>query len=176
MIVMESNKGFTLIELLVSLTIIGMMVSGAVAAYRRFGDSQDLISDGRAFAQTIREIQKDAQSGKRPTSTDCVKYLGRFVANTANSNVFTTGARCTNGSGVEQSFNFKDVSLGQGTTLVSPVPPVFDILFQPISGAAVIKVSGTGATSLDLVIKNGDKSYLLTITQAGAISDRPPTP
>lgn len=60
------NAGFTLIELLVSISIMILLVGGAIAGFITFRDRQLVLSDAKALQQFVRTAQAKARVRETP--------------------------------------------------------------------------------------------------------------
>lgn len=145
--------GFTLIELMVSVTVMGILVSGGIAAYRRFNDRQRVFSAGKEFVQILRQAQKRAKSGDKPDA-GCIKLDGYRVA--TNTSQVLTYALCD----------------GAQYDLISEKNFEADITFQPNVTYDFLVLAGgvNGAGIVQMGIPT--VQYEIEVTLAGSISGR----
>lgn len=166
------QKGFTLIEILIviSISVIFMVVS--YGGFRDFARRQEQTVAKRTIIQDLREAQKNASTGYKPTG--CTGTLVGFsfrVTTAANTNPvsYEISAICTNplgGADVELLLKTNTLTANiYFRTNPNPNPIVFNALGRGtnIAGSTALSVSSRNnptGVSYDLPV---------TITQSGEI-------
>ena len=148
------RRGFTLIELMIAVVLTGLLVNGALVAYRGLGERQKVKQAGMSFQTDLKSYQQKAAAGEKPAvCTDTDRLIGYRVKriNTVSYSV-TADCEVADPLGVT-------VNLPAGVNFKVGVS--FDLFFPVLSGAV------TGATTITL--ENGAYSYLVTIESSGVI-------
>ena len=97
------QRGFTLIEILVVILLIGVIVGGGVASYRRLQETKLIEGAAREAEQGIRKAQKNAEAGVKPQSwcdgsgETLVSYSIEFRGPTYPKNEYRISANCSDG-------------------------------------------------------------------------------
>ncbi len=148
-------NGFTLIEIMVAAVIIGIMSGAGVAAYRRLNDRAVVEGAAKKVEQALRETQKRAASGVKPTGCN-----GTLLAYT-----ITMG-------GV---LGPRRYMIQADCSTTDPSPQTFDLPGEtrfPSDKSVRFPVLGRGATAQTIWVQNdsGQVTYEIRVNSAGAIS------
>lgn len=164
---MNYRYGFTLIELLIVVVVMGLLLTGSLAAYSTFNTKQTLISSG----QTLKNILRDAQSRSFTGQKDCTQcgcsgspsdksLIGWKATFIAPRNVQLTGT-CGSTDFATPTYiisNSSDISFSN-----SPSP----IQFLPLARG----VSPSSTTTICLQSTKTANLYKLTVDPGGNITD-----
>lgn len=146
-------KGFTLIEILVAVGIAMLVVGGVIVNYNTYNDTQNLKQAAQTLKNNLRFAQAQALAGRKPTS-GCTTLIGFTV--TFASGSYTIQAQCTDGSAGEA----KTTTLPTGVS-VSPAPSA--LTFQAVRGSI--------AAAATMTLTSATKSYIVTVSENGDITD-----
>ena len=150
------NKGYTLLEILISTAIIMGIVGGGIAVYRNFNDRQLLINAGREFTLTLRNTQKRAQSGEKPTVCGS-ETLNGWQITAVDTTSYTIEAVCGSLTSVPET-----MELPIGITFQTPS---YQFLFTVITGRI------DNPQVISIVSEAGD-IYNVQVTAGGGIIDQ----
>ena len=124
----KRQAGFTLAELLVSLSIIVLLVSGAVYGFQSYGRYQEYEQAVAGIIGTIQQARVEARAA------DSDGAYGVHLE--ANRIVTYVGSTYTAGAASNQVYSFKNVTLTPALT-----GSATNIIFEPLTGRP--NVSGT---------------------------------
>lgn len=154
----RSNRGFSLIELLVIFSVIAVLSSGALAAYRSYSNAQILQSTANNFYDTLQSAKTQAQSQVKPSACANVT-LDNYNVSYVNVNVNVNG----NGS---YSLN---VSCGTTTAIQTEQLPAgytfTDSSGNQISGTVSFNVL-SGGIGFSPTLSSGTNSIAINIKPA----------
>lgn len=150
------KQGFTLIELIVSISILMLLVSGLLASYNNYNQSQSVGQSAQSVKANVRLAQSKALSGVKPSS-GCTELSGYTVSFTQTTYSFQ--ARCTEGLVGTAT----QLTLAQGVSF-SPVPSSFTF------GVLTRGLLNTDS-SRTMTISGFNKTYTLSIEPNGTITD-----
>lgn len=158
--------GFTLVEMLVIVLLLGVIVGGGVASYRRLNETKLVEGAARMAEQGVRVAQKNAASGVKPTGSGWCEDAGdtldsnsiEFRGPTYPKQELRISAICSDGS--ELLLETREIP--QGTRFQWNRTVAFDVL------------TGTKTPSGDTVqwVRNQDNSirYEIRISDGGSVS------
>ena len=152
----RTNVGFTLIELLVTISIISMLVIGAVAGYGNFNNKNLLKQTVLTLKNNIRLTESNASLGNKPSG--CTK-LSSYRITFAGSG-YTMVANCTNGV------------IAPTVTITYPIGVTMPALPTPNPLEFYVLSKGTNISgSTPLILSGVAGTYTLDITESGDIID-----
>ena len=151
-------RAFTLIEMMVAVTVMGIITVVGVASYRQFNERQKVVTAGKEVITLLRDTQKKAKSGERPTECDTPYrvldgYKMRVTVATSQVDII---AMCRGLDVITDT-----VLLTNDAIFSAGGEYIFNGLSGGVDGAGVITV-----TDINLV-----HSYEVEITDSGAIND-----
>lgn len=149
------KRGFTLIELLITVVIGGVLIAGAIAAYRGLGTKQKVKQAGISFQTDLKSYQQKALSGQKPIECGGGDTLSGYGISYVNAETYSVQAVCrTNNPAATQ------VSL--------PTDVVFAAAFNPAQiFFPVLKSQAVGAQTITLTLSG--QSYQVVIENSGVI-------
>lgn len=158
-----SSKGFTLIEVLVIISILTVVVGGAVANYWRLNERKLVEGAAKQAEQALRDAQKQASAGVKPDlwCTDpetLVSYVITMGGGGIGDDVYQIEAVCSDAVAWPNEVARTD-SLPEGTRYRSLKTVTFAVL-------------GQAATSETICVENdaGSVSYSIDVDQGGAVT------
>ena len=149
-------KGFTLIELLISISIMAILVTGAVSNYNRYNSHEKIQQTALNLQNDLRYAQNQAVSGVKPSGcTTLVGYEVRFLSSTQ----YSSQADCQPEGLVSPA---STVTLSNGVVIVGSPS---DILFGVLS-------RGTLTADTNIIFTDSSSSYYyeVTVSQSGNIN------
>lgn len=158
------NSGYTLIEIMVGIVILSVVTGAGLAAYRTFDEQQKLTLSSKQIVSLLRDAQKRAQTGEKPSECPASNTLGGWkVITQADSNTVQMAAVCID----EVSSTSQDVAT-QLHQLEDPISVTqsLEVHFLPITG----KVD----TARTLTVESSnisDTQYTIEITSVGGIRE-----
>lgn len=147
---------FTLIEMMVAVTVMGILTAVGVARYRQFNEKQKVVVAGKEVITLLRNTQKKAKSGDRPTDCDGVLdgYMMRVTIATSQVDII---ALCRGLPVITNTVLLtNDVIFAEGG----------EYIFNGLSG-------GVESTADEITVTDVNRtySYKVGITASGAIND-----
>jgi len=165
MVIHRTHSGFTLIELLVVVSVITILVIGAVAGYGSFSNRNLLKQTALSLKTNLRAAQGKVTSGNKPPVGSCTRLRSYQVTFTTDN--YTIKPFCDpQGAfdGDTETFDFPDgISM---TTLPTPNPVYFNILTNTTNILASTTIILTGSAG----------TYSVEIKNSGDIVDKGSTP
>jgi len=152
---MKSN-GFTLIEVVVSVSIALALFGSIIVNYNGHNDRQNLKQAALTLKNNFRFVQGKALGGEKPEN-NCTELVGWTITFVSNS--YSMQAQC-NPEGLQ----------GGSTQVNFPS----GITFNPIPSAVTFRVLSRGTTletSTTIILSGFTKTYTLTVSPSGDISD-----
>lgn len=147
------KPGFTLIELLVAVAIGGVLLTGALAAYRGMSSRQAVKQAGISFVADTKSIQKQAASGSKPAG--CAGTLNGYQLSYISATSFSVAALCSLAAPDPQTVVLpQTVEFSQA---FNPAAITFSVLASEIAGAQTI------------ILTNGTDDYQIMIEASGVI-------
>lgn len=165
----SSRLGFTLIELLVVITIMMILLGGAIAGFLTFRDNQQVFTAAKDVQELMRLAQTKASANTYPSSSATAtcnksvdtKYLQGYRV-VLSGTTFTLRAICgaTQASAVaDTSVSIKSYTLPTGVT----VPTGGNVSFYTLEG---------GATQRTFIFQGSTgRQYTFEVTSTGVVSD-----
>src|SRR3989344_850727 len=153
--VKSSSFGFTLIEIMVAVMVISFMSGGGVAAYRRLNDRALVEGAAKQVEQALRETQKRASSGVKPTG--CSGALASYsisMGGALGEDRYSIQADCATTDPAAETFD-----LPTGTRF-------------PLEKRVSFPALGKGATPETIWVQNDSQqiTYELRVSQGGSLS------
>lgn len=164
-------KGFTFIEIMVTTAIAIFLFTGVISAYNTFTESSRLRQAALNLKNDLRAAQNKAISGEKPinlralgvTCDELVGYQITFInelqANGAMLGKYTVKAKCN-----------PDQPQASETTFTLPQSVSFDTVPDPLVFRVLTRGVDTN-TDIKITLKSGGKTYLLTVSPQGDITD-----
>lgn len=153
----NSRSGFTFLELLVTTSLGLLVLAGALASYRTFGQRQARAEAARAVIGTLQRAQRRARAGEQPVD-NCNTFQGYRVRATQNTQQFFLTTRCDDQDMESQAFSLQD----QNYFLTG-----FDVTFSPHSGPVLSTPTQVQIGPLG----GGQDYYLFVIEPNGLVTD-----
>lgn len=147
------KSGFTLIELLIAVTIGGVLIGAALAAYRGMGAKQQVKQAGISFRSDLKSYQQKALAGQKPE--ECTGSLDGYQVSGIDSNSFSVTAVCPAGAPVATEFDLPGEVVFEAA--FNPAEIFFPVLAGAVDGAQTI------------VLTQGDYSYQVVVEASGVI-------
>jgi prepilin-type N-terminal cleavage/methylation domain-containing protein len=144
------NKGYTLIEIIIVITILTIMMGGALASFANFRDKNTAQSEALVVADRLRKIQAKASAVELPEG--CTGSVNFQVTMTGSD--LTVKANCSGATVID--IEGLGLSLTTSTYLSS-----YDLIFDSRSG---------NATPLDIDICARNHQYRININQVAFVS------
>ncbi len=152
------REGFTLIELIVSIAILLLLVSGLIASYNNFNQSQQVGQAAKTVKANLKLGQSKALSALKPAS-GCTELRGYTVSFTLAT--YSTQALCSEIEGLV------------GASVDNSLPA--NISFSPVPSAFTFGVITRGlmetTSSVTITIAGFGKTYTLIVEPNGVITD-----
>lgn len=149
-------NGFTLIELLVTIAILALLVSGLLASYNNYNQSQSVRQNAQSVKANVRLAQSRALAGVKPAS-GCTELVGYTMSFTVNAYSFQ--ARCSEGL----VGSITQLTLSQAVSF-SPVPSSFTF------GVLTRGLLDT-ESPVTIPLSGFNKTYTFSIEPNGTITD-----
>lgn len=159
------SAGYSLLEIMISIVIVSMMFGGGVAAYRQFDDRQSVVNAGRDLVVSLRETQKRAQSGERPSGCAVGDTLDGWNFDRLSPTQYRIVASC-DGSVIASSAVVYDLPAG-----VQFGGGDFNVLFEVLNGRATITGLSGNPRLMSVQTAGGGLVYDISITGGGSIND-----
>lgn len=144
------SKGYTLIEIIIVITILTIMMGGALASFANFRDKNTAQSEALVVADRLRKIQAKASAVELPDG--CTGSVNFQV--TMSGSDLTVKANCSGGTVID--IEGLGLSLTTSTYLSS-----YDLIFDSRTG---------NATPLDIDICARNHQYRININQVAFVS------
>lgn len=164
--------GFTLIEIIVVVAIMGVIMGGSIAGYRRFNERQKLLTTGKELLVNLRRAQAKATSGVK-TNVGCNnQVLVGYRVQSFTQNRYTLSQVCVV-AGVQSFYAISTIDLPTGAL----VETNFDVTFLGQSGG----VRAGSALPLTIRIKPASQTancnasiatcYDIQVNSTGSVDD-----
>ena len=144
------TRGYTLIEIIVVVTILTIIMGGALAAFANFRDKNTALSEALVVADRLRKIQAKASAVELPAG--CSGSVN-FQVTMVNSDL-TVKANCA--GGVIVDITGLSLSLTNSSYVAS-----YDLIFDSRTG---------NATPLDIDVCARNHQYRINVNQVAFIS------
>lgn len=142
------TSGFTLIEIIIVISILAIMVGGALASFSSFRDRNNIRSDALLLASLLQKIQAKASAVELPDG--CTGVMNFTVSMSGNS--LGVSANCQSGTVIMSELDF---------TL-----PHSDFVGTPL----VVFDSRTGsASSVDIDICGGGHKFRVSVNKVAYV-------
>ena len=149
------RKGFTLIELMIAVVISGLLLTGALAAYRGLNTKQVVKQAGISFQTDLKSYQQKALAGTKPEECGAGDSIEGYQVSYVDEDSFSVVAVCSLGQPAATEGN-----LPQGVefqAVFNPSDIFFPVLVSEVSGAQTI------------ILTNDTYSYQVIIEPSGVI-------
>lgn len=150
------SRGFTLIELIVTMALLAILVSGLLASYNNYNQSERVRTGAQSVKANVRLAQSRALSGVKPAS-GCTELVGYTVSFTVNAYSFQ--ALCSEGAA--------------GPTISLTLPAA--VSFSPVPSSFTFGVLTRGLLNTEnpvtITLTGFSKTYTLSIEPNGTITD-----
>lgn len=162
-----SNKtksyGFSLIEILLVAVTMMVLLGGGISAYVSFTNRQNIITAGKNFVVILRDTQKRAQSGEKPSfCVDADEELSGWRINKTGDAAYEVIALCdgTEVPGTRASYNLDEgIFFGDWD--------VDEITFEVVTGS----VTGASQVLIQNDVDSPDYVYTIKVSSVGGIDD-----
>lgn len=159
----SARLGYTLVEILVVAVIIALLTGAGLAAYGRFDRVRKIEQSALNFAMFLREQQKKADNGMRPSS--CILPVSGYQVEAQNEqNQALSWADCGGSPDIEfrklmagvfadddDGLSVKFLTVGQGVEIETEELGQIEITDTPVSVRYEITVTRGGAITVEKI-------------------------
>lgn len=148
-------RGFTIIELLITVVIGGILIAGAIAAYRGLGTKQKVKQAGISFQTDLKNYQQKALAGQKPIECGGSDRLAGYQINYIDNTSYSIQAICA-------------INEPEAAIIELAEDVIFSEAFNPAQiFFPVLKSEAQGAQTITLTLS--DFSYEVVIESSGVI-------
>ena len=146
--------GFTLIELLVAVAIGAILTSVSLAAFRGYGDREQLRQAGSTLVTNLRSVQQKSLAGEKPAACDADDKLAGYKVSYVDESSYQIEAECL-------------VGTPEAKAMTLPDRVTFSGCFSQFS-FPVLK-SGVSGAPVTISLTAGANTYQVTVDTSGLI-------